>query len=471
MIALLLLTCLGVTAGLGWSNPILVTDSTNTHRRIQFLERDNQGRFHLVWAGFNDEPRIAYKMFSLDGTTLYPETMISRDVNSVYLRTVTMGDSLYAFWRESNPVYTAARSLNDGSEVLPATHLFTTYTQIPYIRSSPDSLGRLHVLHDGGYEGMEVFYSVWSPSPDSGFATEYEWIIEGAYDGGVILVDGNRVHVVVQEPVYFNYLYLQYDLDGNTVVPLTDFTTEYLVCHRFPELQVDSDGNPMVVAKISGDYLYWKLDKNTGATIINQKTLVSSELPEMAPSKSFIVRPLPGSDEFYLCWTDGYLEHRVFNLVFNSDGDIIVDWHVAYDYSDEDPEDVSHIDGVVDEQGNLYIIYAQVETEPQIDYFPTFGWFDHSYLGIEDTTRSAPEAEYITLSQNPVQGGVQFTLTTDETVVLKILDLMGREVSSVEISDGTGFWNGTAYSGERLPAGVYTATGDQGVSIQFTLLN
>lgn len=467
MIVLLLAACLGVTAGPGWSDPILVTDSTNTHRRIQFLERDNQGRFHLVWAGFNDEHRIAYKMFSLDGTTLYPETMISRDVNSVYLRTVTMGDSLYAFWRESNPVYTAARSLTDGSEVLSATHLFTTYTQYPYIRSSPDSLGRLHVLYN---KGPDVVYSVWNPAPGSGFTTEYEWVIEGVSTGGVLLVDGNRVHVVVQDPVYFTYEYIQYDLDGNTVVPLIDFTPDDIFCGRFPEINTDSDGNPMVVAKISGDYLYWKLDKNTGATLIDQKSLVSSELPGMAPSTSFIVRPLSGSDEFYLCWTDGYLEHRVFNLVFDSDGNIVVDWHIAYDYSDEDPEDVRFIDGVVDDQGNLYIVYVQVETEPQIDYFPTFGWFDHSYLGIEDTAVSSPEPECIILSQNPVQGGVQFILSTNETTILKVFDLLGRQVSSVEISDGTGFWNGTGYSGKKLASGVYVIVCTSGIFEFFTLL-
>ncbi len=468
MIALLLLACLGVTVGPGWSEPILVTDSANTCRPIQFLERDSHGRFHLIWSGFNDEKRIAYKMFSLDGITLFPETMISNDSHSACLRTVALGDGLYAFWRDYNPVYTAARSLTDGSETLPATHLFTTYTQYPYIRSSPDSLGRLHVLYN---KGPDVVYSVWNPAPGSGFTTEYEWVIEGVSNGGVLLVDGNRVHVVVQDPVYFTYEYIQYDLNGNTVVPLIDFTPDDIYCGRFPEINTDPDGNPMVVAKISGDYLYWKLDKNTGVTLIDQKILVSSELPGMCPSNSFIVRQLPGSNEFYLCWTDGYLEHRVFNLVFDSDGNIVVDWHIAYDYSDEDPEDVKNIDGVVDEEGNLYIIYRQGETEPYLGTYPTFGWFDHNYLGIDDTAGSLPQPESITLSQNPVQGGVRFTFSTSETVVLKILDLMGREVSSVEIQEGTGFWNGAGYSGERLPAGVYTATGAQGISMQFTLLN
>ncbi|MCD4707638.1 MAG: hypothetical protein K8S62_07850 [Candidatus Sabulitectum sp.] len=468
MIALLLLTYLGVTVGPGWSEPFLATDSANTSRPEQHIYRDDLGRFHLIWAGFNNESRIAYKMFSLDGTTLYPETMISLDSHSSLHSISVVADSIYTFWRDYSPIYYSIRSITDGSEITPATYLFSTSTPYPYIRCSPDSLGRLHVLYN---EGSDVVYSVWNPAPGSGFTTEYEWVIEGAYAGGVLLVDGNRVHIVVQEPEKFSYEYIQYDLDGNTVVPLIDFTPDDIYGGRFPELTTDSYGNPMIVAKISGEYIYWKLDQISGTALIDQLILVSSELPEMAPSKDFIVRQIPGSDQFYLCWTDGYLEHRVFNLVFDSEGNVIVDWHIAYDYIDEDPEDVKNIDGVVDEEGNLYIVYVQVETEPQIDYFPTFGWFDRSYLGIEDTTDSLPETECITLSQNPVQGGVQYFLSTNETTILKVFDLLGRQVSSVEISDGTGFWNGVGYSGERLPAGVYTATGAQGISMQFTLLN
>ncbi len=162
-------------------------------------------------------------MFDINGTTLYPETMISRDEQSVYLRTAVMGDSLFAFWRESSPIYYAIRSLEDGSEITPATYLFTTSTMYPYIRACPDSLGRLHVLYN---VGKEVHYAVWTPAPGSGFITDYEWMVEGADEGGVLLVDGNRVHLVVQDSLVHDYLYLQYDLDGNIAVPLTDSRRE-----------------------------------------------------------------------------------------------------------------------------------------------------------------------------------------------------------------------------------------------------
>ena len=468
----LLLTCLGVTPGPGWSDPILVTDSANTQRRIQFINRDSQGRFHLVWAGYNDTSRIAYKMFSLDGTSIIPDTMISRNTNSQYLSEVVLGDSLIVFWREYNPIYYAIRSLEDGSEITPATYLFTTSTNYPHIRACPDSLGRLHVLYNIGYD---VYYAVWTPALGSGFITEYEWKVEGAHAGGVLLVDGNRVHIVVQDSVFHTYEYLQYDLEGNTVIPLTDFTADDITCGRFPELSLDSDGNLMVIhmiARSSQQYRYvlWKLDKFIGATLVDEKIIVIGIPPEMDVSPSFILRPLPGSEEFYLCWTDGYFEHKIFNLLIDGDGNVIVDWQVAYDYSDEDPEDVKAIDGVVDETGNLYIIYAQVETEPQIDYFPTFGWFNHDSLGIEVEVYTEPTGVSLTASQNPSCGSFQFLLDGADSMELRVYDITGRMVAGLSVSDGVGYWQGTGFTGERLPSGVYTVVGNQGVSLRITLL-
>jgi hypothetical protein len=187
----LIFACIGVVPSPGWSNPVLVTDSANSTRRLQFINRDSQGRFHLVWEGYNGQTaRIAYKMFDINGSTLYPETMISRNTVSAYLSEVVMGDSLFVFWREYNPIYYAIRSLTDGSEIVPATYLFTTSTMFPYIRACPDSLGRMHVLYN---VGDDVYYAVWTPAPGSGFITDYEWKVEGADAGGVLLVDGNRI--------------------------------------------------------------------------------------------------------------------------------------------------------------------------------------------------------------------------------------------------------------------------------------
>ncbi|MBN2859919.1 MAG: hypothetical protein JXK93_06630 [Sphaerochaetaceae bacterium] len=456
---LLLLALQGVTPSPGWSDPIVVTDSANTQRLSQFISRDSLGRFHLVWAGYNDQHRIAYKIFLIDGTTVYPETMISRDVNSAYLKRTVMEDSLIAFWREYDPVYYAARSLADGSEVTPATYLFTSYTLYPYIRACPDSLGRLHVLYN---DGGDVCYAVWTPAPGSGFITEYEWKIEGADAGGVLLVDGNRVHVVVQDPVYHTYEYIQYDLEGNTVIPLTDFTADDIEgCSRFPELNLDTEGNLMVVNHIarSGQeyrYVLWKIDKNTGITLIDEKIIVIGIPPRMYVSVDFILRRLPGLDQYYLCWTDSGKDDQILYMLIDGDGNVLQDWQVAYDYSDEFSENVRSIDGVVDTQGNLYIVYSQVETEPQIDYFPTFGWFDHTYLGIEEEEQSetiVPPS--ISASCNPVTGSVSFTVTGSSSNELEVYDISGRLIVTLPVSNGVALWNGKDASGERLPYGVY----------------
>jgi hypothetical protein len=465
----LFLSCLGVTPGPGWSYPVVVTEEENSSQPYQYIYRDSQGRFHMVWEDMDDHPRIGYKIFLLDGTTFYPETMISRDEHSVYLSKMEMGDSLYAFWRESSPIYDAIRSITDGSEIAPATYLFTTSTLYPDIRACPDSLGRLHVMYD---IGAEVWYAVWTPAVGGGFTTDYEWKIEGAEEGGVLLVDGNRVHCVVQDDYYHDYNYIQYDLQGNTVVPLMDFTRDDLWLGRFPELNLDSQGNLMVVEEAEEKYLLWKLDGATGNLLIDEKTIVATITGVMYTSNSFILRPLPGSTSFYLCWTDEAQDNQVLFMVIDEDGNVVFDWQVAYDYSDEDPEGVRNIHGVVDGDGNLYVVYSQVETEPDLGYYPTFGWFDHQYLSAEEETAPVPiPPSDLSLSVNPIREGVVFSVTGRYSGELVVFDLSGREVSSVALADGVGYWDGIGYSGDRLPAGVYTVQGENGLTQRFTLLD
>jgi len=469
---LLLLACLRVTPSPGWSDPVLVTDSANTERRIQYLHMDEAGRFHLVWAGFNNDDRIGYKIFSLDGSTVYPEVMISRDEHSLYLSTTTMGDSLFAFWRESDPIYYAIRSLSDGSEITPATYLFTTYTMYGYIRACPDSLGRLHVLYN---DGSDIIYAVWTPAPGSGFITEYEWVIEGAIAGGVLTVDEDRVHLVVQDTLNWDFSYLQYDLEGNTVVPLTDFTLSGdLWASRFPEMEVDSDRNLLVVDQAgfwkSDKAIYmWKLNGETGELMIEQQALVWPQMPEMDTSSDMVMEPLPNPDEFYLCWLNSYDINKIFNLVFDSDGEVLIDWHIAYDYSDEDPEDVKYMDGLSDAAGNLYLVYSQGETEPVLGGYPTFGWFDYDYLGIAEEG-SRPVRSGFSFSANPVRSSVTVYVPGMSSGMLRVYDLAGREVSSIQVMNGSGVWYGRDARGERLPAGVYTVAAPDGAARRLTLL-
>ncbi len=115
-------------------------------------------------------------------------------------------------------------------------------------------------------------------------------------------------------------------------------------------------------------------------------------------------------------------------------------------------------------------MYAQVETEPQVDYFPTFGWLDYSTMGIDDSSSEAPEQFEFTVSQNPLTGSV--TIQTNDTaqLQLRVYDIAGREVSAISVSNGVGVWNGTGFFGERLPTGVYNIVAESGFSHRITLL-
>ncbi len=159
-------------------------------------------------------------------------------------------------------------------------------------------MGRLHVLYNNG---GDVRYAVWTPKAGSGFTIESDWKIDGADAGGVLLVDGNRVHIVVQDPAQHDYCYLQYDLDGNTVVPLTDFTTGDLELSRFPELAVDINGNLIVVEHTYDTcwtFALWKIDCTTGFTVIDMKHIVDESPPEMYLLGDYMLRNIPGTDLF-----------------------------------------------------------------------------------------------------------------------------------------------------------------------------
>lgn len=472
MLAGVLHLCLSmVTPSPGWSTPILVTDEPNSSRPELHLNIDEQGHFHLIWSGYGDESRIGYKAFLLDGTTVFPDTMISLNSHSSLVSRAVMGDSIFVFWRDYNPIYYCICKMSTGEIVTPATYLFSTSTLYPYIRVCPDSLGRLHVLYN---DAGDVRYAVWTPVSSSGFTVERDWKIEGADAGGVLLVDGNRVHIVVQDPVEHNYCYLQYDLNGNTTVPLIDFTPDPLICGRFPELAVDNEGNLLVVhnTKVTPSlyysYVLWKLDKNTGLTLISQQSIVDSEPPLMLTSSEFILRSIPGTNLLYLAWVDDLSQDkRVFFLLMNEDGAVIVEWAVAYDYSDEDPESLPFISGQADSEGNLYIAYEQLD--PVLGYFPTFGWFDYDYVSTARQQVAAIPGDGFSFSCNPVAGSVT-VCTGSGTQTLRVYDITGREVSNIPVSDGTGIWHGMDFSGVRLPAGIYTVVGQSGFVHRLTLL-
>ncbi len=476
MIVLLLLSLVNVTVGPGWSDPIVVTDEPNSSQPLQFITMDEYDRFHLLWSDYQLDPRIGYKVFLLDGTTVVPDTMVSRDTNSAYLSDVSMGDSLFAFWRESNPVYYCIRSLEDGSEITPVTYLFTEYTNYQEIRICPDSLGRLHVLRN---IGQDVRYAVWIPAPGSGFIEEYGWMIPEAWIIGMLLVDGDRVHLILGDS-YQTYMYMQYDLEGNVTVPLYDFTQDNWEMDRYPGLVVDNNGDLIVISQvlISGyphRYGFWRLNGRTGDLEINAKWIVVSDIPNMDVSKDMVLLPFPDHEKFYLVWADGWFRKILWYIVMDNAGTLLVEPTAAYDHSDEDPEQLANVDGVVDSEGNLYVIYNQAEDEPIFGGYPTFGWFNATSLGLEEEEESSEQGTALTIiepSCNPFCSSVEFFIIGAVISELSVYDITGRLVAEIPVSDGVGVWDGSGYSGDRLPSGVYTVSGGENCEpAVVTLLN
>lgn len=465
-----LLTILSVTPGAGWSWPILVTEEANTTvTPTELLAIDQQNRFHLVWDAYQSEARIGYNVFLVDGTVVVPDTMISRDEWSAYLRMAVSGDSLFAFWREyTTPVYYCSRSLEDGSEITPATYLFTESTTIAHIRASADSLGRLHVLRNIGYD---VYYARWTPVEPAGFQEDYCWKIDGAYTTGEILVDGDRVHMVVGEYTNLTLEYLQCDLDGNITIPLFDFTPDNITNHRYPGIAVD-DQHDFIVTDVvyqsgSGGYnlLLWKIDDVTGELLIDMK-VVFYEPAEFEPGPWNVLVPAQDGAFFYFVCADSWSHKKVFFAAFDQEGDLICGPSIAYDHSDEDPEQLSLPDGVTDAEGNLYIIYGQGETEPVLGSYPTFGWFDHDYLtGIaeDESTEMSPGLE-LTASSNPFVGTVTITSQgASSPGLLMVRDITGRVIQTLGSADGASFpWDGRCGDGSEAPPGVYLVQGALG---------
>ncbi|MCD4848808.1 MAG: hypothetical protein K8R76_11545, partial [Candidatus Aegiribacteria sp.] len=264
------------------------------------------------------------------------------------------------------------------------------------------------------------------------------------------------------------YMYMQYDLEGNVTVPIWDFTNDEGDMARYPGLAVDSNGDLIVVGRvgISGypsRYGFWRLNGRTGDLEIH-KWIVVSESPDMVVSTMMDLLPFPDNEKFYLVWIDGAANDIVWYIVMDNDGSLIVETTAAYDHSDEDPEDVLNIDGVVDSEGNLYVIYNQGEMEPIFGGYPTFGWFNATSLGLEEEEESSDQGTELIIiepSCNPFCGSVEFIVIGGDVSELSVYDISGRLVAEIPVTDGVNVWDGCDYSGDRLPTGVYTISGGE----------
>ena len=132
--------------------------------------------------------------------------------------------------------------------------------------------------------------------------------------------------------------------------------------------------------------------------------------------------------------------------------------YVAYDYSDEDPQDLERLAADVNEEGDVFAHWSAYF--PEIDsYYIVLGWFDHNWVSIQEENTAEVEKQNLFLvpSANPFTDCLSIIVhgSTVQTIV-SVYDLQGREVASL-FPDGQGcfLWDGRSSAGELLPVGTY----------------
>ena len=455
---LLLSSSILVTHASGWSYPMITTDlwsySGQQDKSIVVIN----GILHQFWDKYDQEVRIGYKAYLPNGTVIFPETMVSSDVWSINpTATLIGGDSIAGFWRQGVPAWYCVRDSAGGEAV--ATSLFQSdpYYNRPNVEVASDSLGRIHavtVIPEG------VLYSVFEPGIGE---VQRDTVPDSWHDTAQILVDGNRVHIIYH--LGNDHLgYVQYDLDGNVTVPpisliegLADLSTQF-------DMALDADRNLYLFCKYSwgsGYYLaLFKIDGATGDILISDKEIWD---PEYTSQSQTILRH-PDGDRMSLIWIEGADEGQLLinYALIDTNGDFIEEPYNAYDYTDEEVQQISTLDASISADGDIFAIWSHIDWEVD-GYQIVLGWFDHNWVGIEEELTTPVETSVFSLqpSANPFSESV--TVTVEGAPIpgqLAVYDLSGRVVRTLFRNGGGSFlWDGNDSSSEELPAGSYIIEG------------
>ena len=460
---LLLAALIGVIPAPGWSDPVISIETPTNYQMDKDISVTDGDHIHQVWEHFENNSRIGYNIVLPNGTMLLSDTLFSRNVWSANPSISYVPDSgVIGFWREYTPKWYSVRD-RDGDIAIPPTYYSGEgWSLWDRIDSSLDSLGRVHMVWDSG---PEVCYSILEP----GTGEVWRDTIPDSMQQSLVLVDGNRVHIK------FNGTdqcadYIQYDLDGNVTVPAVDLVPEYFDAPNRSSMTVDSSGNAMIFLRENQDdglpaYLaLYKVDKNTGDLLIDQKILYWPA--EFISFNDPIILAMPSGDQFYLLWREVDPVSTYYKLIkfaiIDTDGNFVEEPYIAYDYTDEDPEDLRELAAVTNLQGDVFAIWS--------DYFPAIektyivlGWFDHNWLGVEENEGDPLYSDEIDLhpSMNPFSESV--SVTVDASPVpgqLAVYDLSGRKVRTLcRGADGAFLWDGCDSEGNELPPGSYIVQG------------
>jgi hypothetical protein len=457
--AILLSSSLLVTHAPGWSDPMITTDMWSYEgEQGKILLVFGADTLHQAWHDLNQETRIGYKAYLSDGTVVFPETMISHDVWSAYPTGTLVGsDSIAFFWRQGVPAWYCARDSAGGEAVTTSLFQWDTYYNRPKVEVTSDSLGRIHavtVIPEG------VLYTVTEP----GVGEVWRDTVPGSqHETAGIQMDGNRVHIIYRSGFDIP-AYVQYDLQGNITIPqvilvedLSDFSPTFSTA-------LDGNGDVYCFARVTRSWNYltlFKVDGATGEVLICDKEIWDPLYSSTSPT----ILPMPSGDRLCLLWIEDEQDapRHVMHSVIDTDGDFIEAPYSAYDYTDEEDQNIFVLEATINELGDVFAIWSAYfpEVDPNA-YYIVMGWFDHNWVGIEDGTGPIePGAFQLHHSVNPFRGSV--TLTVEGSPVpgqLAVYDLSGRIVRTIfRNSENSFLWDGCSADGEELPAGTYVIQG------------
>ena len=461
MFGLLLVSAVCVTHPPGWSDPVVAIEVPHgLPQRNDLIVTDTE-HVHQIWNKYEGDSRIGYNIVLPDGTPLFPDTMLSRDVYSTYPScSLTGPDSGFVgFWRESTPIWYAERDQDGGQVLSPTLFASMPWQDDPNVHACPDSLGRIHMTYA---TSVGTCYSVLIP----GVGEAFRDTIPNSTRASHLIVDGDRVHIQFEG---LDYLadYIQYDLDGNVTVPTVSLVEGILPDSDNSDITVDSQGNAMVLVQecIQDNphrLALFKIDRDTGALLIDDLNLYE---PPYWYMHYPVILPAGVPDWFYIMWREddsGGWGRLIKCAVIDSDGAFVYDPYTAYDYTDEEEDGVQWFTATVNQDGDIFAHWSEVDMSVP-GYWLYLGWFDHNWLGVEEETEPAPPSDFIlSASQNPFTESVTFTAYADPLPAqLAIYDITGRLIRS--LGDGQGgsefLWDGRDASGKEVPPGTYLIQG------------
>ncbi len=457
--ALLLGLLVRVIVGPGWSQPVITIEVPGSDQ-FKALVVTEGNHIHQMWDYYGGILRIGYNVVLPDGTVLVPDTLFSRDVWSTYLSATHAPDGgIIGFWRENSPKWYSVKD-GDGNTVVPATHYGSEgWSFWPTIDASMDSLGRIHMVWDSG---PLICYSILEP----GVGEVRRTTIPDSKAQSLVLVDGGRVHIkYARDPGTGLANYIQYDLEGNVTVPPVVVVEASIGDSNRTSMAVDHEGNVYIfVAQNSysdGRRLYlYKIDPVTGEKLID--ALLIYQIPTNKSALCLHILPTASGDAFYLLWTesDTWSPHPrwIRFAVIDTNGEFLVEIHNAYDYTDEEVQNIQYMEADTNADGDIFIIYS--EGDPDIPgYWVVLGWFDHTELSLEESAVPVPPAGSFSLvpSENPFGDRVWISpVGAEPPATVNVFDLAGRQVTTLWPSaEGRFLWDGRSPAGTMLPSGVY----------------